>query len=171
MQKVILIGFMGSGKSTLGKKLANRMKMKFIDLDSEIEQAMEMSVGDIFAQHGESYFRELESRFIDSLFEEDQFVLATGGGTPCFGQNMDTLSKLGLTIYLERSPKELTQRLKNAKQQRPLLEGLTDGELLGFIEKKLAEREEAYRKATLVLSREEQTVEKMEEIIRLLRPD
>lgn len=157
MKRVVLVGFMGSGKSTLGKKLANKLKVPFIDSDSEIEAHFQKSIGELFAEHGESHFRELERDYIEALDLRDDFVLSTGGGMPCFGDNIERLNEIATTFYLERSPKELAHRLANAKEQRPLISGLNKDELLEYIENKLLEREEYYKKAQMILSREEQT--------------
>lgn len=170
MKRIILIGFMGSGKSTLGKKLAKRLAIPFIDSDAEIEREYNKSIGELFGEYGESHFREIESHFIRSLHNKESFVLATGGGMPCFQANMSLLNDLGTTFYLERSPKELMHRLINAEQQRPLIAGLSEEDLLSFIEKKLAEREEYYKQASMVLSREEQTIDTMERFTLLLHP-
>ena len=170
MKRVILVGFMGSGKSSLGKKLANRMNIPFLDSDTEIEKHAKKSIGEIFGEHGESYFRTLEMNYIQSLRAQDEFVLATGGGMPCFDTNMDLLNELGTTFYLERSPRELNSRLSEAKKQRPLIEGMTDGDRLNYIEEKLSQREEFYKQAAFVLSREEQTVDAIAELIHLLQP-
>lgn len=159
MMRIILIGFMGSGKTTLGKKIANKLNVPFIDSDREIEAHYNKSISEIFVEFGESHFREIESEYIDALDLRDDFVLATGGGMPCFGDNMDRLNQLGPTFYLKRSPKELAHRLKNAKSKRPLIEGLEETELLEFIEDKLELREEYYNKSGILLSREEQTPE------------
>lgn len=169
MQRIILVGFMGSGKTTLGKKLARKLDIPFLDSDEEIEKGTLLSVGEIFGKHGEARFREIESEFIETLFEDGDFVLATGGGMPCFHQNMQRLNELGTTFYLERSAKELANRLRHAKQQRPLLDGLTDDELLDSIEHRLAEREEYYRMSNFILSRDEQQPERILEFIHLLQ--
>ena len=170
MRRVILIGFMGAGKSTLGKKLAKKMGLPFIDSDHEIELRHQKSIGEIFAEHGESFFRNLETDFISSLEDKEGFVLATGGGMPCFGRNMELLNELGTTFYLERSAKELANRLINAKTPRPLIEGLKEEELVLFIEDKLSMREEYYRSAQVILGREDQTVDFIEEFTNLLHP-
>lgn len=169
MRRIILVGFMGCGKSTLGKKLSNRLGIPFLDSDTEIEKGVLMSVGEIFGAHGESRFREIETEYIESLKNEEGFVLATGGGMPCFNKNIDKLNELGTTFYFERSPKELANRLRNAKKQRPLINGLSDEDLLKFIEDKLSEREESYKQSAFILSRDEQTPEQIEEFIRLLQ--
>ena len=170
MKRVILVGFMGAGKTTLGKKIARKMHITFVDSDREIELRFQKSIGDIFTEHGESYFRSLETEFIESMMEQDDFVLATGGGMPCFGRNMERLNELGTTFYLERAPKELAHRLYSAKKRRPLIEGLTEDELLRFIEERLSVREEYYRKSNVTLSREEQTAEAIAEFMNLLNP-
>ena len=169
MNRIILIGFMGAGKSSLGKKIARRLNMPFIDSDVEISRLHSKSIGEIFKEKGENGFREIEMDFIDNLSTEGDFVLATGGGMPCFGNAMGKLNALGLTFYLKRSPKELMHRLINAKKERPLIAGLSENELLVFIENKIEERTVYYSKSTFVLERDEQNVGKFEEIIRLLQ--
>ena len=170
MKRVVLIGFMGSGKSTLGKKLAKKLDIPFIDSDAEIEKHHNKSIGEIFADNGEFFFREIEAKFIDSLQDESSFVLSTGGGMPCFGSNLEKLKSLGLTLYLERSPKELAHRLHNAKQQRPLIAGLSKDELVDFIEDKLVLREEFYKQADVILDREEQTPAAIQQLLHHLQP-
>lgn len=171
MKRVIFVGFMGCGKSTLGKKLAQSLKINFIDSDTEIEQHYQKTIGEIFAEHGESNFRELEAEYIEALDLRDDFVLATGGGMPCFGNNMDVLNNTGTTFYMERSPKELTNRLINAKNKRPLIEGMSEEELLSFVEDRLLLREEYYKKATVVLGRDEQTVDAIQHYLNHLHPN
>lgn len=156
---------MGAGKSTLGKKLANRLGIPFVDADKEIEAHFKKSIGEIFADHGESYFREIEQEYIQTLGLREEFVLATGGGMPCYGRNMERLNTLGTTIYLERSAKELAHRLVNAKAQRPLIASLKNEDLLEAIEDKLAEREEYYKLATIIPLREEQNPKDLIRII------
>lgn len=170
MKRIILIGFMGAGKTTLGKKVAKKMGLPFIDSDREIEARFQKSIGDIFTEHGESFFRTLESEFITALNSQEEFVLATGGGMPCFDKNMELLNELGTTFYLERSPKELANRLFNAKTRRPLIDGLEEPELISFIEERLGAREEYYRASKVILSREDQTVDTIEEMANLLHP-
>lgn len=170
MKRVILVGFMGVGKTTLGKKIAKKMELPFIDSDREIEERHQKSIGEIFTENGESFFRTLETDFITSLQNKDEFVLATGGGMPCFGKNMELLNELGTTFYLERSPKELANRLFNAKTRRPLIEGMEKEELISFIDEKLKIREEHYKSAHVILGREDQTVISIEEYTNLLRP-
>lgn len=157
--RVILVGYMGSGKTTLGKRVANKLGVPFIDSDNEIETHFGKSISEIFVEFGESHFREIESEYIDALDLRDDFVLATGGGMPCFSDNMDRLNEIGTTFYLQRSPKELAHRLINAKSKRPLVEGMQEEELLQFIEDTLIKREDYYNKAHITLSRSEQKPE------------
>lgn len=172
MRNVILIGFMGAGKSTLGKKLANAMDVAFIDADLSIEAQQGMSIGEIFAKHGEQYFRELEREFIHNLYSyHNPFVLATGGGMPCSQANMLSLRELGVTFYLHRSPKELAHRLKNAKSERPLIESMQAEELEDYIYGKLGEREEFYRKADFILDRNQQDVKSIRDVLAILHPN
>ena len=169
IMRVILVGFMGSGKTTLGKKIANKLGVPFVDSDAEIEAHFGKSISEIFVEFGESHFREIESEYIDALDLREEFVLATGGGMPCFGNNMDRLNDLGTSFYLERSPKELTHRLINAKTKRPLVEGMEEIELLQYVENTLLKREEYYQKAHITLSRSEQKPEQVVTFMHHLR--
>ncbi len=127
---VILIGYMGSGKTTLGKKLSSRLGLKFIDTDSMIEKQQNCSIQEIFNTKGESYFRELEKKLIFELKKEQNLLISTGGGLPCFNDLMAELNELGITIYLKRPAKELANRVIRSKKKRPLLIGKTEEELL-----------------------------------------
>lgn len=143
---IILVGFMGSGKTTFGKQLALKLNYKFIDTDKEIEDLVGMSVKDIFEKKGETYFRVLESQLIKQLKVKNT-VIATGGGMPCFYDNMDCLNKIGVTVYLRFTVEELFERLKQDKVSRPLLQKKSKEELFNYIENLLAQRESFYLKA------------------------
>tara|TARA_B110000305_G_scaffold3239_1_gene3158 strand:- start:98 stop:622 length:525 start_codon:yes stop_codon:yes gene_type:complete len=168
MKRVILVGFMGSGKTTLGKKLSNSMGVKFIDSDKEIELKYKKTIGVLFGEKGETGFREIETEFIEELKNQEEFVLATGGGMPCFNHAMERLNAIGCTFYLERTSKELAHRLINAKSKRPLIDGLNDKDLLDFIVERLNDRKSFYKSANVTLNREEQNVESISKIILLL---
>lgn len=164
---VILIGYMGCGKTTLGKKLAKTLDFNFIDSDKKIEEAFNTTISELFETLGEEKFRTLEALFINS-FESENTVLATGGGLPCFNQNIDVLKQKGLVVYLDRPAKELAHRLSNAKTTRPLLADKTESELLVFIEQQLAERLPYYQQADLILNRDEQEISTLTKTIKTL---
>ena len=155
-QKIILIGYMGSGKSTLGEKLARELKVPFIDSDEVIEQIAKRDVSTIFKTQGEDVFRKMESMFLESLINIPAFVLSTGGGMPCFNNNMEVLNELGNTIYLKNSSEGLADRLMRAKSNRPLIEGKSETELIQFIEENLIKREPFYTQATITLELKDQ---------------
>lgn len=145
--RIFLIGFMGAGKSALGKGLAAELGLKFIDLDKEIEKHFGKDVSAIFASEGENVFRDTESQKLAEAIEGDDFVLATGGGTPCFGDNMAQMNESGTTIYLKMSTDHLVQRLEPESETRPLLGGKKGHELWTLVHELLQEREPDYLKA------------------------
>jgi shikimate kinase len=147
---IYIIGFMGSGKSTTGKKLASLLGWSFIDLDKRIEEHTGKTISEIFSQHGESFFRNLETEILKNLKSEINTVVSTGGGTPCQDDNMDYMLETGLTIYLKLTPGQLKNRLSDSTE-RPLLKDLSDEGLLGFIEEKLAHREKWYNRAEITV--------------------
>ena len=160
-KRIILIGYMASGKTTLGKKLANKLNMPFIDVDAKIEELEGCSISEIFLLKGEKGFRLLETDFLKSYCFPESFVLSTGGGMPCFHDNMKTLNTLGTTFYLKRPVKELVNRLVSAKEKRPLVEGKSIEELEAFITDTLIIRSPFYESSKFVLNRENQTVEEI----------
>jgi shikimate kinase len=168
MSVVILIGFMGCGKTTLGRKLARSLDYAFIDADDAIEKAEGLTIPEIFAQKGEAYFRELEHAFIAGLQQQSNAIVSTGGGMPCFGNNMELLNAAGITIYLQRPVLELAHRLTHARKQRPLIAGKNHEELVHFISELLPIREQYYLQATYILDRESQTVEAIQEVTGIL---
>lgn len=147
--RIFLTGFMGSGKSYLGKLLATRLGFGFVDLDDLIEARMGMPIFQIFEQLGEPAFRKAEAECLRSLAVRGQIVVATGGGTPCFFENLNWMNENGVTIYLATSPLVLAQRLLSEKAKRPLLAHLQDNALKNFIEGKLTERREFYERCHL----------------------
>lgn len=143
-----LIGFMGAGKSSLGKYAAKRNEMEFIDLDQWIEEVQGILIKEFFEREGEMAFRKLEREALETVCameREGDLLLSCGGGTPCFFDNMDYMNAHGITIYLRLSSGMLANRLTNAKSTRPLLRDVED--LEGFIRKKLNEREPFYRQS------------------------
>lgn len=163
---VILIGYMGSGKTTLGKKLASRLGLQFIDTDKLIEKEENITINEIFANHGETYFRELEKKLVLQLKKKDNLLISTGGGLPCFNNLMGELNEMGLTIYLKRPAKELTDRVFNSKKKRPLTAGKSEEELIAFIENALSEREVFYSNAHIIADRNVQNIVSLEMMVK-----
>jgi shikimate kinase len=149
--KIFLIGFMGSGKSTTGKKLASHLNWSFIDLDEKIEQSTGMEIRDIFSEKGEAFFRKIESDTLKRMASESNAVISTGGGTPCFGDNMDFMLRTGLTVYLRMTPARLKSRLAGTSEHRPLLKDIGKNGLQEYITAKLAEREKWYSRAEVIV--------------------
>ena len=147
--KIVLLGYMGRGKTTIGKIVANHLNIKFLDLDDYIEQQENMSVGLIFEKRGELYFRKKEREYLSQIFlTETNFVLSLGGGTPCFGDNMELVNEKTVnSFYLNISIDELSKRLKLEKNQRPIIAHIKDNEMQEFIGKHLFERSFFYNKA------------------------
>jgi len=141
---IFLIGFMGSGKTSVGKKLASLLPAEFVDLDEVIEQEEGKTISEIFQQQGEEYFRDRESQCLKSLFKKSNTVIATGGGAPCFHDNMKWMNENGITVYLKADPEILFKRLKSEIAHRPLLQGNSESELKKFIALKLSERRQFY---------------------------
>ena len=149
--KIFLIGFMGSGKSTAGRKLASQLNWSFIDLDEKIQKMESMKIPDIFSLKGEPYFRKLEAQALQELKIETNTVISTGGGTPCFGDNMDFMLSSGLTVYIRMTPASLEKRLEGSAEGRPLLKEIDRKDLQEYIASKLAEREKWYSRAEIII--------------------
>ncbi len=149
MKKIFLIGYMGCGKSSLGRKLAKAGGMEFMDMDYIIEQREGASISDIFHYQGEEYFRDAERALIEELgTAEGDMVISTGGGAPAWQNNMELMNSLGATIYLRRTAQQIASRLSpHGRQKRPKLRGLNDEELVAFMTTNMAEREPFYSKA------------------------
>jgi shikimate kinase len=150
--RIFLIGFMGSGKSTLGSKLARRIGYDFIDMDRLIEETAELSIPAIFSEHGEEVFRKWESDILHELCHREKIVIATGGGAPCHSKLMDLMNTHGTTIYIRLSPAELRSRLRRSRTERPLIKGKSEEELIEYITKLLEQREKYYNQASFVVN-------------------
>lgn len=150
-QRIYLVGFMGSGKSYTGKRIARELNWQFADLDDLLEAQMGMSIADYFRQQGEATFRQQESELLRQSIRFEKTVIACGGGTPCFFDNMDWINANGLSIYLNTDPHLIAQRLQSEMEKRPLLQGLSKEGLLSFVQEKIKPREVYYRKADLTL--------------------
>ena len=169
--KIILSGYMGSGKSEVGRLLAASLNLDFIDLDQKIEQQESSSVSTIFETKGEIYFRKRETEILQQLLKEDlDFVLALGGGTPCYGKNIQIIRATPGTsfIYLKASLQELTKRLFPEKAKRPLIAHLENQDLLeDFIRKHLFERTFYYSQSDLTIDTDNKTPEEIRNQIKL----
>ena len=152
MKKIILIGYMGAGKTTLGKVLAQKMGLTFYDLDEYIEDRFHRTIPQIFAESGESGFRDMERRMLHEVAEFEDVIISCGGGTPCFFDNMDYMNTCGETVFLNASPEALKAHLLMGKTQRPLIQGKSPEELLDFIKDSLQKRLPYYKKAKHTLS-------------------
>jgi len=146
-----LIGYMGSGKSTIGRHVAKNKGLTFIDLDEYIQESTGMSITEIFKQSGEKGFRDIESKCLSEVLLIPDRVIALGGGTPCFNNNIDLIKSLSTSIYLQVTPEELTSRLIRSLNPRPLIEGKSRDELLEFIRLELDKRNEFYLRADYVI--------------------
>ena len=156
MMLVFLIGFMACGKSTIGGKLKKiRKDAVLIDTDNVIEQRAGMSVGEIFDQFGEEYFRKLESDLLGELIEQGRdrdYIVSTGGGLPMWGDNMERMNGAGATIYISRTAENIASRLSmQGRQKRPKLRGLNDSELIEYMAHNINLRDEVYRKSQLII--------------------
>lgn len=168
-QHIFLIGFMGSGKSTVGALLAERLDLPFIDSDKAIEKTVGKSITEIFSQDGEASFREMEMHFLNELKSQKRSVIAVGGGLPAIDGSIELMHDLGLVIYLNTSLLTLIKRLRDEKQQRPLLRDLSDSEFHPFLEDLLSKRVHFYKQAKLIMPNERNSpVELVEKLIKEL---
>ncbi len=165
--RIFLVGYMGSGKSVLGASLAKDLGLEFIDLDKAIEQKFGKDIPSIFAGEGEKRFRELEEQALNDALEDDNYVMATGGGTPSYGKNMDRMNEAGVTIYLKMSTDALAERLEAEKDSRPLLQGKSGSDLWNFIHETLQQREPDYLKAKYKVRAKDLKPAELAEFVRL----
>ena len=175
MRRIILIGYMGAGKTTVGKALSKELGIPFYDLDWYIESRRRKTVPQIFAEVGEEGFRQIEYNMLHEVAEFEDVIISCGGGTPCFFGNIDYMNQQGQVVYLRCEPEVLRGHLLMGKTERPLLKGKSPEELLGFIEQQLQQREPYYTKATYTLDvtlmdnyeKIKITVEKLKELLSL----
>ena len=149
VSRIYLIGFMGVGKSTVGKKLARRLGYRFVDLDDFFEEKYRIEIHQFFQKYDEPLFRQLEHEGLIKTFEMQNVVVATGGGTPCHWDGVQEMNRHGLSIFLEMPPKVIADRLMHAKRKRPLILGKNEAELIRFIDSKQNERMDCYSQAHL----------------------
>lgn len=150
--RILLIGYMGAGKTTIGKALSDEMNIPFYDLDWYIEARMHRNIKQLFEERGEEGFRKIEQAMLHEVAENENVIIACGGGTPCFFDNMDYMNRQGTTVYLKAIPEVLYAHLKMGKTIRPLLLGKTEEEIGQLIVRQVAERESYYLKAKYVLN-------------------
>lgn len=175
MIRIFLTGYMGAGKTTLGKAFARKLHISFVDVDWYIEERFHKTVGELFAERGENGFRELERKMLHEVGAFEDVVISTGGGAPCFFDNMDYMNRNGKTVFLNVHPDVLFHRLRVAKQQRPILQGKKDDDLKTFITQALEKRAPFYTQAQYVfnadqledLSQIDKSVERLQELLQL----
>jgi len=149
---IFLIGFMGCGKTTMGKRIARKAGIPFVDLDQKIVEETGMSITDFFAINGENVFRQTETQMLRTISNTEANVISTGGGTPCFNDNIEWMNENGTTVYLKLPPRALLKRLSGKEgTSRPLLKGKNEEQILDFIIMKLSEREKFYEQANLII--------------------
>lgn len=150
--RIYLIGYMGCGKSSLGKKLSRALEIPFIDTDAEVEKEENRTIAQIMDEDGEEYFRFQEYRALLSTMDVPSAVISTGGGLPVWRNNMDKINDLGVSFYLKRSPEQIISRLSPyGREKRPKFRGKSDEELLAFMKEHMAQREPYYSKATHII--------------------
>lgn len=149
MKRVFLVGYMGVGKTTIGKLLSKELDLEFIDLDKYIENRYRKTIQEIFAQKGEAKFRIIEREMLREVATFQNVLISTGGGTPCFFNNMDVMNQHGVTVYIKASVDQLMSRLLASKNVRPIIHNKSPEELKEFVTAHLAERDVYYSKAKL----------------------
>lgn len=163
--KIFLIGFMGSGKSYSGRRLAKAMRYTFIDLDDEIEAKAKLTISEIFDQFGEIQFRKLEQQTLQGLKQKSNTIIACGGGTPCFYNNMDWINENGMSVYLKTPASLLAKRLLKGIDKRPLLHGQTKEKLISYIESKIKERAPYYQQAHVIFDQSTASIDFVKDFI------
>jgi len=156
---------MGCGKSTLGRRLSEHLNMQFVDMDHYIEERNHKTIPQIFEQEGEAEFRIKERKALEELSEFTDIVIATGGGAPCFFDNIDLMNKSGKTIYISIDPAILADRLLKSKTERPLIKGKSKEELVAFIDETLKKRNEFYKQAKFQITKPDIELEELESLI------
>ncbi len=148
--RIFLLGYMGCGKTTLGRKIASEYYFRFIDLDEYIESKHGNTISEIFAQEGEDTFRKYEREALEDMLLEEDVIVATGGGAPCFFDNMERIKANSVSVYIQMDAEQIAKRLKHSKVDRPLLKGKSEIELYEFIKKTLESRSQFYNRADII---------------------
>ncbi len=165
MKRIFFIGYMGSGKTSYGKVVAERLGLSFVDLDIYIESKFFKSISTIFSEKGEEEFRKIEQRMLHEVAMFENVLIACGGGTPCFFDNLEFMNAEGTTVYLKSSPAFLANTLKNARQNRPLLRDKTPQELQQYISENLAKREPYYAQAKITIDCDDEPENVIEKLL------
>jgi len=165
--RIFLIGFMGCGKSTMGRALAASLNLTFIDLDTFLEERYFRTIPQIFAEEGEENFRRKERKVLEEVSSFDNVIIATGGGTPCFYDNMELMNNSGFCIFLDVEIDSLVSRLIHAKTERPLIKGKSPDELRLFIQGMMQKRRPFYETARYILKGKEIFPEQVLELVRM----
>lgn len=163
--RIYLIGYMGSGKSHLGWKFSNYLGVQFVDMDNYIEERNCKTIPQIFAEEGEAEFRKKERKALEELSEFTNLVIATGGGAPCFFDNIDLMNESGKTIYLNIDPEILASRLMKSKTERPLIKGKSKEELVAFIDETLKKRNVFYSQAKYEITEPDIDMDELKNLI------
>ena len=168
--KIVLLGYMASGKSTIGREISKKLDMKFIDLDDYISKREKRSISEIFKVEGEIYFRKIEGSYLGEILNsKDSFILSLGGGTPCYSNNMELIrNSEASSIYIKASIKTLVSRLTAEKSKRPLVAKLEDDNLIEFVAKHLFERSFFYEQASITINTEDKSTEEITTEIKFL---
>ncbi|GAC1385518.1 MAG: shikimate kinase [Ginsengibacter sp.] len=164
-KKIVIVGFMGSGKTYWGKIWSNQLSIQHVDLDEKISKEERLSISEIFKLKGEEYFRKKEAEFLNTLLDEPSIILSTGGGTPCFNNNIKVILQKSISFYLKCNPETLFTRLKSERSSRPLISSLSDKDLGIYIEQKIAEREVFYNQANYILEEEKINLKLIKDLI------
>jgi len=168
--KIVLLGYMASGKSTIGREISKKLDMKFIDLDHYVSKRENSSISEIFKVKGEIYFRRIESLYLSEILNsKGNFILSLGGGTPCYSNNMELiLNSEASSIYIKTSIKTIVSRLTAEKSKRPLVADLENDKLTEFVAKHLFERRFFYEQATITMNTEDKSAEEITTELRIL---
>ena len=169
--KIVLLGYMASGKSSVGKKISKRLKMNFIDLDDYIIDKEKATISEIFKEKGEIYFRNIENKYLNEILSKnDNFILSLGGGTPCYSNNMEIIKeKATISIYLQGNVPTMVKRLIKKKAKRPIIASLEDDKIPEFVAKHLFERRFFYEQAKVTIKIDDKTKKEVaKELVKLL---
>lgn len=159
---IVLLGYMFTGKTTMGKSLAKRLNYDFFDTDTEIERTYHYTVEDIFKKFGEQVFRNMEKKALGTLLKKDNVVIACGGGLPCFFDNMQEIKDNAISIYLKMDTGQIMSRYQKSKARRPLLMNKTEDEVREYIQESLEERQQYYTQADMVVNAFDLTPQRLE---------